>query len=88
MEQKNETRESMLTLENRKKLSLGGVDSVEGYGPQYIKLTSGGIKMTVLGNNIKITSFNKSSGTLTADGVFSEIKYLGKSVPFLKRVFK
>lgn len=88
MEQKTEARESALTLENRKKLSLGGVDSVDGYGSQYIKLTVGGVKTTITGENIKITSFNKSSGALTADGVFSEIRFLGKNVPIIKRLFK
>ncbi len=77
-----------LTLDARKRLSMTAVDSVDGFTDQYLKLTVAGIKVQILGDSIKITSFNKSSGNLTADGNFHEIKYNAKKVSRLKRIFK
>ncbi len=77
-----------IILEDRKKLSMSGVSTVDGFSEQCLKLTVSGNKITVFGENLKITAFNKASGNLTAEGVVSEIKYNHKKVPFIKRIFK
>ncbi len=77
-----------LILEGRKRLSMTGVDSVDSFSEEWLKLTVSGSKVTVFGENIKITAYNKLSGTLSADGVFNEIKYNRKKVPVIKRLFK
>lgn len=81
-------RENRLILEDRKRLSLTGVDAVDGFSEDYLKLTVNGIKVTVTGAKIKITAFNKASGVLSADGEFFEIKYGKTKTPVLKRIFK
>ena len=83
----NETIET-LCIENRNKLTMNGVDTVDGFSEQMLKLTVSGIKVQISGENIKITSYNKASGNLTADGKFSEIKYGKTKTPFIKRMFK
>ncbi len=77
-----------LCLDDRKRLSMTGVDAVDGFSEQYLKLTVNGSKVTVNGTGIKITAYNKATGSLTADGEFCEIKYIGKKVPMMKRLFK
>ena len=77
-----------LMLEGRKKLSMTGVTSVDGFSETYLKLTVGGDNVTVNGQGIKITSYNKDNGNLTADGNFGEIRYGVKKQPLIKRVFK
>lgn len=77
-----------LLLEGRKKLSMTGVDSVDGFTEQVLNLTVNGNKVKISGENIKITSYNKTQGTLNADGMFSEIKYNQKKAPLVKRLFK
>ena len=77
-----------LMLEGRKRLSMTGVTSVDGFSENYLKLTVGSDKVTVNGHGIKITSYNKSNGNLTADGDFAEIKYGVKKQPVMKRLFK
>lgn len=77
-----------LILEGRKHLSMGGVESVDAFSEQGLKLTVTGGKMTVGGEGIKITAYNKSTGNLTAEGSFREIKYVDKGQSFIKRVFK
>ena len=85
MENKNMDK---LIIECRKQLTLTGVDSVDGFSEQTLNLTVSGVKVKIGGENIKIVSFNKSTGLLVADGVFNEIKYNVKKVPIVKRLFK
>lgn len=77
-----------LELFGRKRLAMSAVESVDGFSEQALNLTVAGTKVRVTGEKIKITSYNKAAGTLTADGVFSEIKYSVKKTPFYKRILK
>lgn len=86
--QNNENNAHSLTLDLRKKLTITGVESVDGFSEQTLKLSVNGDKLVVLGNDIKITSFNKSNGNLSAEGDFVELKYQKKKDGILKKVFK
>ena len=77
-----------LILEGQKRLVMSGVDTVDGFSDQMLKLTVGGSKVVVMGENVKITAFNKETGNLSAVGNFYEIKYLKKKEPLGKRLFK
>lgn len=84
----NQVEMDKVLIEGRKKLSMTGVDSVDGFSEQTLNLTVSGGKVKISGENIKITAYNKATGTLNADGVFNEIKYNAKKIPFVKRLFK
>ena len=88
MVEQRKLEQNILCLENRKNLSLTGVESVDSFSEQALKLTVSGSRVIIEGENIKITAFNKESGNLSADGIINEIKYMGKQIPFLKRIFK
>ncbi len=77
-----------LVVDARKRLTMTGVSSVDGFSEQVLNLTVAGSKVRISGENIKITAFNKGTGNLTADGVFKEIKYDYKKIPLIKRLFK
>ena len=77
-----------LELIGRKKLTLIGVYSVDGFTEQWLKLTVNGNKVIITGDKIKITSYNKATGNLTAEGEFNGIKYDYKKQPLVKRLFK
>ena len=77
-----------LELQERKKLTMTGVDSVDGFNEEVLNLTVSGSKMKVSGEGIKITAYNKNSGELCAEGLFNEIKFSKKSVPLLRKFFK
>ena len=77
-----------LELEGRKRLCMTSVNSVDGYSSQMLNLTVSNCKVRIVGNNINITSFNKSSGSLSAEGDFYEIKYGGKKQPLIKKLLK
>ncbi len=86
--QNNVLEQDKLVLEDRKRLSMTGVQTVDGFSEQCLRLTVSGNKVIVNGENIKITSFNKSTGNLTAEGLVNEIKYAYKKQPIIKRLFK
>ncbi len=75
-------------LENRRRLSLTGVTSVDGFSDKHLNITLAKERLKIIGDNIKITAFNKSSGNLTADGIFSEFKFIGQNKSLIKKIFK
>ncbi len=77
-----------LLLENKKRLSMTGVTNVDGFSEQSLKLTVRQERVIISGENIKITSYNKETGALIADGDFFEIKYSIKRQPALKKLFR
>ena len=83
-EQKNQT----LCLEYQKKLNMSGVSAVDAFSDTMLKLSVNGNRVIINGENIKITSYSKTTGTLQADGVFNSIKYEGSKSPLIKRIFK
>lgn len=88
MQQQNSLREEKLILDNRNSLFLSGVESVDGFNEQLLKLSVNKSKMHIIGENIKIISYNKANGNLEAKGEIVQIKYLTKKQPIIKRIFK
>ncbi len=86
--QNNNQEIDKLCLESRKRLQMSSVEAVDGFTEQVLKLTVSGNKVIINGENIKISSYNKSTGNLTAEGTISEIKYLGPKSSLMKRIFK
>ncbi len=84
----NQTEADKLVLEGRKKLSMTGVESVNSFSENFLKLSVAGKTVSVTGENIKIDVFNKATGSLSATGLFNEIKYNVQKQPFIKRIFK
>ena len=84
----NQLNNDKLEIIGRKRLAMSGVEAVDGFSEQVLNLTVLGNKVKITGEKIKITAFNKATGTLMADGVFNEIKYNAKKIPLLKRIFK
>lgn len=81
-----EIKNSVLTLEDEKKLSITGVANVEGFSEQAIYLTINGQKATILGEHLKILAFSEGSGNFSAVGEVNCIKF-GKGKK-LSKLFK
>lgn len=74
-------------IEQRKNIQVSGVDSVSAFSEVKIVLAlTGGEKMHVAGQKLKITGFSKNNGNFTAEGEISGVSYGGKS--FTARLFK
>ena len=88
MQEQNLVSQERLVLDARKTLSICGVQTVDGFNEQSLRLTVNDCKVLVVGENIKITAFNKANGNFNAEGNFYEIKYSHKKTPIVKRIFK
>ncbi|MBQ8292085.1 MAG: YabP/YqfC family sporulation protein [Clostridia bacterium] len=84
--QENNTKHTV-SIEQRKSITVSGVESVSAFSEIKIALTLiGGEKMYVVGTGLKITAFSKSSGSFTAEGNVSGVSYGGKS--FASKLFR
>ncbi len=82
-----EPQKHSVSIEQRKWISVSGVESVAAFSEVKIVLVlCGGERMHVIGSGLKIVGFSKSSGSFTAEGSVSGISYGGKS--FASRLFK
>ena len=79
--------EHSVSIEQRTKLTVTGVESVSSFSEVKILLSLlNGEKMQILGLGLKISGFSKSNGTFTADGEVTGLTYNGKS--FVSKLFK
>ncbi len=78
---------SILTLEQRKKITLTAVESVDGFSEERITLTVGGQKVTIDGARLKILAFSQGSGSFSASGEVRSVRY-GAGKRALSALFK
>lgn len=77
----------IVTIEQRKNLTINAVESVVAFSEVKIILSLlGGERMSVIGSGLKITGFSKTNGTFAAEGTITSISYGGKSV--VSKIFK
>ena len=71
-----------LTIEQQKSITVTGFESVASFSESQIALSLAGsnVKLYVTGSGLKITGFSKTSGTFTATGSVSGVRYGGKSL--------
>ncbi len=82
-----ETSQHSICIEQRKNITVNGVESVSAFSEVKIVLTLlRGEKLQVIGSGLKIVGFSKTNGTFTAEGTVSGVSYGGKS--FASRLFK
>lgn len=78
----------IVTIENRKRINATQIEAVEAFSPTQIVLSYAGGRIVVTGSEMKITSFSKSSGTFSAGGVISGLKYAQKGASLRQKLFK
>lgn len=82
-----ENNKHSVILEQKKNLTVSGVESVSSFSEAKIVLALlGGERMQVVGSGLKITGFSKASGSFTAEGEVMGVSYGGKSLA--SRIFK
>lgn len=77
-----------LICENRKKLTLTGVQKVESSTPNQFVCVINGSVTVVYGKNLHINKLDLVAGSVELDGEISSIKYQGEKKSFWKRMFK
>ncbi len=84
----NETAQSVLTIEQQKKITMTGVESVDAFSDTSISLTVNGKKVSVTGIGLKVLAFSKGSGDFSASGGVSAVKFAGAKGKALQKLFK
>ncbi len=89
MEEKTNLSHSII-LEERKKLSVGGVEDVVAFDDESIILNTVKGRLIIKGENMHITQFDTKTGDLWALGDFAAFGYSTqeKTNGFFARVFK
>lgn len=79
--------EHSVSIEQRTKLTVTGVESVSSFSEVKIVLSLlNGEKLQIIGIGLKISGFSKGNGTFTAEGEVTGLTYNGKS--FVSKLFK
>lgn len=83
---REDIKESTLTVEQQKKITMSGVASVDSFSENAILLTVNGKKVRIEGSKLKVLAFSEGSGNFAASGEVSLIKYGAKGR--LSRLFQ
>lgn len=74
-------------IEERKRISVTGVESVDSFSAQQIVLTLSDGRAVIEGSELKISGFSKASHTFTAEGNVAGIRFRGRREKISKRLF-
>ena len=88
--QSGETRQHALTLVDRRKLSLTGVEDVDCFNEQIVVLRTALGTLTVAGAGLNLSRLSLEEGCVDIDGEVDAIEYSGgkKSGGLLGRLFR
>ena len=79
----------ILTLDNRKLLTLSGVEDVSGFDEQTINVKLSDATLVVKGTGLHISKLSLESGDVVIDGMITSLQYLGASSGSLRsRLFR
>lgn len=79
----------ILTLDNRRLLTLSGVEDVSGFDEQTINVKLSDATLVVKGASLHISKLNLESGDVVIDGQISSLQYLASSSGSLRsRLFR
>lgn len=71
--------EHKLVMENREKLSVTGVENVEGFSETSVTLDTNMGRLLIKGENLHINKLDVSDGEFSLDGKVNSLEYLKKS---------
>ena len=74
-------------IEQQKKITMTGVESVDAFSDRQIALTLDNGKAVIAGENLKIINFAKSTGNFSAVGKISGVRFVSKQEKLSKRLF-
>lgn len=80
-------KEQMLTLSNREKLTISGIEKVKSANEKSIFILLPNTTMLIGGEHLQVNQLDTNNGTIEILGQVDEIKY-GSAKPLLKRIFK
>ena len=84
------TRAQNLILENRKRLSVSGVEEVDGFDEEYVRMITSLGTLTIHGAEMHVESLSVESGEAVVTGHITELVYeeSSHSVGIVRRLFR
>lgn len=67
-----------VTVEQCKRITATAIDSVDAFSDKQIILSYSAGRIVVAGSGMKIVGFSKSSGSFSATGDISSVRYVAK----------
>lgn len=67
--------ESVMTLEQGRRLTLTGVERVDSFSENAISLTVAGKRVQIAGTGLKILSFSQGNGNFAASGQVASVRF-------------
>ena len=77
-----------IALDNRKHLSMTGIDKVISIKPELLQVKSVLGDIIITGQNIEVIKLDLDQHSITLNGKFDSIKYIESKKPLLKKIFK
>ncbi len=77
-----------ITIENRSKAFLTGVNKVISSNESSLLLETSEGGLSVQGANLKISKYDMEAGTLSFEGSVNGLKYSAAKEPVLKKLFR
>lgn len=82
-----------LTLENRERLGITGVEKVENFNDENVILATNRGKLNIKGKNMSISKLNVEEGKIFVNGnidslLYSENNAEKEKVGFIKKIFR
>ena len=84
---REEIKESILTIEQQRRIAMSGVSSVDSFSENVILLTVNGKRVRIEGNKLKVLAFSEGTGNFSASGEVTLVRY-GTQGRALSRLFK
>ncbi len=82
------TQPHSIGIEQCKKITATAIDSVNAFSDKQIILSYPAGRIVVAGSGMKIIGFSKTSGTFSATGEITSVRYLGKGMGLKGKLFK
>ncbi len=89
MADEGKNRVQNIILENRKRLTVSGVEEVDGFDEGYVQLRTVLGELTVRGDGLRVDQLSVETGELIVTGEIGELVYAEAAAPggFFSRLF-
>lgn len=77
-----------ITLENRNKLSVSGVEKMISAKPDLMQMATGLGNLQVVGTNMEMSKLDLEQKVVEISGEISQIRFVDSKQPIFKRIFK
>lgn len=83
----DEVKQQTVLIEQQKKITMTGVESVDAFSAQQIALTLENGRAQIAGDELKIVGFSRADGNFAAVGKIYGVRFGAKRGKIIKKLF-